>query len=260
MRFFSALYNSLYNFKWLQNQKNNFLSAWSYFFLLIFLVSGLSAIEFGYTLSGFLPEVKKEVTNWPDFQVQVTDGELKVTGPQQPLSGKVNGTKFVLDTTSDTYLDIKKMVDQDKAPVVLLDRNQISFFDESSDQLDVQSFKGLENLDFNKAIILAGIDKVSSAQVIIILSVFALIGLMFFFGMMFLSSVSIFSLTLYFLMRNNRYKLSFKNIFSIGMFAVTAPFLLAQISGFFGLSALLSLACALLFFKVVYSDKNRGVV
>lgn len=228
MSFFNSLYNSLFNIKWLRDQKNNTSWAWGYFFLLVFLISGLAIITLGYKVFQELPNVKQKIaTELPEFQAVVKNGELQVIGPSQPFVKEYGSMVFVVDTVSTGTVDIKNFVKNEESAGVLITKNKIEIY--NPENKSVQTVQPYENnFETNRSDIIKELNDFVSNKNVSIFLVLALIAVFIFLVISNLSSALLLSVIFYSITKRQKIDWKFKEIFGLSLFALTISMILDQ--------------------------------
>lgn len=229
MSFFTALYNSLYNFKWLRNQRNNTSWAWGYFFLLIILVSGLSSIILGFKYFDTAPVIKKAVYNeLPDFQAEIKNGQLQVSGLVQPYIKNYEKIAIVVDTVSTSTVDINNFVKGGDQSVLLITKDTFTAYDAQDKSTKTQTMKDIGDYKTDRTEILKKADVFFSNKMIWIATVVSFVVLFLFATVTNLLNVLFFSFLFYTISKQQKLTWKFKEIFTIGLFAVSLPIILTQ--------------------------------
>lgn len=231
MSFFTALYNSLYNFKWLRNQRSNTSWAWGYFFLLIILVSGLSTITLGFKYFDTAPVIKKAVYNeLPEFQAEVKNGQLQVSGLVQPYIKNYEKIAIVVDTVSTSTIDIKSFVKADGRSVLLITKDAFTAYDAQNKSTKTQTMKEIGDYKTDRTEILKKADIFFSNKMVWIVTVISFVVLIIFLSASNLLNILFFSFLFYTITKQQKLNWKFKEVFTVGLFTVTFPLILAQIS------------------------------
>ncbi len=231
MSFFNSLYNSLYNFKWLRNQKNNTNWAWGYFFLLIFFVAGLSTISIGLTFWNEAPKIKQQiVTDLPEFQAELKSGKIFVTGIAQPFIKKYDSLTLVVDTTVTNTVGVKSFLPNDSTAGVLLSNDRIEFYDPDSKEIKSQDYKGFSDFKTDRTGTLKTVDIIFSNKMLTIVTAITFFVLFIFLAVFNLLNILLFSWVFYLLAKRNNLDWKFKEILNIGLFAVSLPLIMMQAS------------------------------
>ncbi len=229
MSFFSTLYNSLYNFKWLRNQRNNKSWAWGYFLLLMILVSGLAAITLGYKFMDSAPSVKKAVYNeLPEFQAEVKNGQLYISGVEQPFIKNYSDISVVVDTVSTSTLDVKSFVKRDDQSVLLVTKDSFVVYNSDNKSTKTQAVKDFGDYKTDKTEILKKAEVFFSNKMMVIVVLVSFVGLLLFLSITNLLNVLFFSFLFYTIAKQQKINWQFKEVFTVGLFAITLPIILTQ--------------------------------
>lgn len=231
MSFFTSLYNSLYNFKWLRDQKNNSSWAWSYFFLLIILVAGLSTISLSFKYFDVAPDIKKTVYNeLPEFQAEVKEGQLQVSGLTQPYIKTFENLIIVVDTVSTGTMDIKNFAKQENQSVLLATKNTIEVYNADNKSIKSQKVKDFDGFKNDRAGVLKNIDAILNTKMILVATAVTFVVLWLFLVVSNLLNILFFSFLFYFFSKQQKLDWKFKEVFTVGLFTITFPLILAQVS------------------------------
>jgi hypothetical protein len=257
MSFFTALYNSLYNFKWLRNQRSNTSWAWGYFFLLIILVSGLSTITLGFKYFDTAPVIKKAVYNeMPEFQAEIKNGQLQVSGLVQPYIKNYEKIAIVIDTMSTSTVDIKSYIKADDQSVLLITKDAFTAYDAQNKSTKTQIMKDIGDYKTDRAEILKKADVFFSTKMIWIATVISFVVLFLFATASNLLNVLFFSFLFYTIAKQQKLTWKFKEVFTVGLFTVTFPLILSQMATTLYLNWVFVLVYAsLMYFVVLKKDK-----
>jgi len=230
MRFFSSLYNSLYNFKWLRNQKDNASWAWGYFCLLIFLIAGLSVVTAGVGLWYGAPKIKEAIaTNLPDFQAQISNGQLQVTGLEQPFEKRFNGVVVVVDTVTENIVDAKSFVDEGDVASLLITKNKVELYDSKKDQVRTELMAKMPNFVTDRTQVINQVNNILSERILRWMIVAMFVLLFVFLGVSNLLNVLFFSLLFYWIAKRKLLNWKFKEVFTVGLFTITLPMFLTYV-------------------------------
>ncbi len=229
MSFFTSLYNSLYNFKWLSSQKSNTSSAWSYFFLLIVLMTGLTTISMGYKLADAVPKIKQALYNeLPEFQAEVKNGQLQVNNLVQPYVKSYSRLAIVVDTVSTSTIDINSYVKQGDRSVLLITKDAFTAYDAQDKSVKTQVLKEYSDFKTDRNGVLKIADGMFSKKIFaIVMAVLFILMLVFLFSA-YLLSVLVFGFLFYSIAKQQKMNWKFKEVFNVGLFTITLPLILVQ--------------------------------
>lgn len=230
MSFFNSLYNSLYNFKWLRQQRDNTSWAWSYFFLLTFFVTGLTVIPSAFKYFSEAPNWKARIIQEvPEFQAQMKNGQLEVKNLPQPYIKKSDNSVLVVDTVSTGTLSIGQFLNGENKLGILVVKDHIEVYNPEDKKIKSQAFVAGEDVQFDRALVLEWAEKILSNKM---LSLFTLgFSAIIFVYLVAGNLITIFFVSLLFYQvskrRDGNYK--FKQVFNIGLLAITLPLILGQL-------------------------------
>ncbi len=250
MSFFNSLYNSLYNFKWLRQQKDNTSWAWGYFFLLTFLVAGLVVIPTAFKYFSEAPAWKtKMIQEVPEFQATIKNGQLSVTGLSQPYIKKYNQMVIVVDTVSTGTLSVKQFVGSDKETGILATKDRMEFYNPQDQSVNVQNFSSIDGFTTDRAGVLNNVDKILSRRMLSLFTLVFAIIILLYLVLGNLLNVLFIGLVFFHWSKKRNLGYTFKQIFTVGLFAVTLPLILDQLV--VGIP-FISLAWSILFGFILY--------
>lgn len=238
MSFFNSLYNSLYNFKWLRQQRDNTSWAWSYFFLLTFFVTGLIVIPTAFKYFSDAPNWKATVSREiPEFQAQMKNGQLAVTGLSQPYIKKYDKAVIVVDTVSTTTISVQQFV-SDGALGILATKDRIEVYNPQDKTTKTEVFAAGNDFQIDRNFILNWTDKILNNKTLTLftLAFSVVIFLYLFVGS--LLNIFFISLVFYYFGKKRNLDYKFKQVFCVGLFAVTLPMILDQLISVFPLMSL----------------------
>jgi len=266
-----AFYKSLYDFKWLGQQKKSFKKGFIYFLLFMALMALEMIIQFGMIVPAGVKEAKNIFKNdVPDFTLLATGGFLKVDGLEQPYiyrSGNEdkNNFVFVVDTipSSTTNLSVRDYMGESDTDGVLLKRDEFQIYNAKEGKTEIQSFEGLPDFQSSKTDMINFLDKWSTLAIwglIILGSLFVT----FFWGLGKLIYLFLISGVVFVVSSIAAKQWRYREIYVVGLYAVTLPTILLIILdliplriNFFYTAALLLFMIAPLFVKVkAESDKK----
>ncbi len=258
MRFFTSLYNSLYNFKWLRDQKNNRTWAWSYFFLLIFFVAGLNTITIGFAYLDKIPTIKQQIVNEvPEFQAVSKDGQLQVSGLTQPYIKNYQGIDLVVNTISTTTVYAKDFVTGTDKAVVLIAKDRVEVYNVDTKEIKTENIKDLGDFQTDRTKVLENADKLASNKTIAILTAFTFVALFIFLTVVNLLNVLLFSIAVYFIAKRKPAPWKFKEIFQVGLFAISFPMILTQFGSDVYANGLFAVVYAVWMYFAVLKDYSK---
>lgn len=258
MRFFTSLYNSLYNFKWLRDQRSNTAWAWSYFFLLIFFVAGLNTITIGFAYLDKIPSIKKQIVNEvPEFQAVSKDGQLQVSGLIQPYIKNYQGIDLVVNTIPTATVYAKDFVTGTDKAVILIAKDRIEVYNTETKEVKTETIKDLGDFTADRAKVLENADKLASNKTIAILIALTFVALFVFLTVVNLLNVLFFSTVVYFITKRKSDQWKFKEVFQVGLFAISFPMILTQFGSDLYVNGLFAVVFGVWMYFAVLKDYNK---
>lgn len=241
MAFFTALYKSLYDVAWLKANKENRAGAWKYFFgFTAVLTIGTVAVMSGSLFSEIKPAREKALAAMPEFAAVFKGGELSITGLKQPFTYRGDSkdeTKFVVvvDTVSTTTPELATLLDNEESGI-LITKQKAEFFDAKQQSGRTQYWQNMPDTSFNRARAASLITKFSSPPFLVLLLV--IIGLFLFAGLIIgkLFLIIIATLIALIVARLAKRAWQWRELFTVGLFAITLPSLASLVLPFFGVA------------------------
>lgn len=236
MFFLKAFYRSLFDTMWLREQRLFVGRAWSYAILMIAIVGALQILPVVMRLPEIFKGLQTAVVAMPDFTAHIENDQLRVEGLPQPYRaafGSGAGTiELVVDTVSSTTPSIATIVTS-SANVVLITARDLTFYDQESGSTQVQSFAGMSGGAEDKATFSkADVVKLGDRLVQIGPSVLGAL-IVFFFAVALVVGKILYLLVIaaivYWATRARRNGWTFGQVFTVGLFALTLPTLIATI-------------------------------
>lgn len=263
MWFFTSLYRSLFDFRWLKERKNNAGASWSYFFLFLFLLAGLTAIPFFLQMPSGLKEMRiLAEKNVPDFKAEWKSGELSITQLVQPFVWNEKNFSMVIDTATTTNLQLKNLLKSPTDSGILVTKDRVEIYDVSKNSSRVQFWKDFPDYSITKTGILAYADKWLSPVSLYLISALLFLGI--YIGLVISKLFILLFVTILVFIINNLAKKgwTFRQLFYVGLFAMTLPSIaLAALSWVGGSISLLysSILLVILLMVIFVSDKKEIV-
>ena len=263
MWFFTSLYRSLFDFRWLKERRNNSGQSWSYFFLFLFLLAGLTLIQLFLGMPSGIKEMRSLAEkNLPDFKAEWKGGELNITQLEQPFIWSEKNFVLVIDTATTTNLQLKDWLKSPTDSGVLITKSQAEFFDANKGSSRVQYWKDVPDYSITKTELLAKADKWLSPAMVYLFSVLMFLGL--YIGLIVSKLFVLLLVTILVLIVNNFAKKgwTFKQLFNVGLFAMTLPSIALTSLSLAGgrINLLYSLILLAILLMVVFVKDNKEVV
>jgi hypothetical protein len=220
-------------------------------------VAGLSTVSLGYKYFEEAPKLKQMVySELPEFQAEVKDGQLQVTGIEQPYIKSFENFAIVVDTVATGTLDIKSFVKQDTQSVLLVTKDNFEVYDGQSKTIKKQSVKEFNNSKTDRADVLKIADSAFSNKIIWMVIIFCFVILFIFFVVSNLLNVLFISYLFYSITKYKKLGWKFKEVFTVGLFTVTLPLILTQAAPSFYLNWVFMLVFAgWMYLVVIKKDK-----
>lgn len=254
MRFGQSLLHSLYDAAWLYAKRTNMRQAWSYFFVFTVFACLVSLIPAYIAMPVAVGAVKNVVqTKVPDFKATMNGGTLAVEQLAQPwtLEQEDDGDKIriVVDTTSSSTQSAGTHL-QGGVSAVLINSHQLEMYDARIGESRTQDWSNVPNFTFTKNDLVSAVNSLSQpgSQVFIAIALTlavicgALIGNLW--------SLLIVTIIVFLLAKLLRRAWGMKELFTIGLYAVTLPTILGIVFAVFGLASGLVYFLALLAFMI----------
>lgn len=263
MWFFNSLYRSLFDFRWLKERRNNSGSAWSYFFLFIFLLVGLILIPLFVQLPGDVKELRALADkNLPEFQVQLKGGELAVNNVEQPFVLKEKDFVLVVDTATTTDVQLKNWLESSSTSGILVTKSHFEVYNAVKDSTQIQSWKEMPDFSTTKAELMAFMDKWFKPLAMWLVGVVMFVGL--FIGLVITKLITLLFVSLVVLVIGGIAKKgwTFKQLFNVGLFALTLPSILLIALGWVGgqVSFLYSAILLAVMLVIMFLKDNKEVI
>lgn len=220
MRFFASFYKSLSNFSWLK-EKKQYSGGWSYFVLLVFFLSGLSAIFIFFSALNLVNFLQNQINQAPEFKLELKDGVLSAANIAQPFKYTVaeDNTQLIVDTGNTANIQNYAGAGQN---VVLVAKDKAVMYNAKSGQTKEESFKELPNFTLDKATVLKTLGFLNSTQGRAIFITGFMVAQLLVLFIMYLANILFCSFLIY-LLAKKRLGVTFKEVFNIGLFAITLP-------------------------------------
>lgn len=231
--FFTSFVQSTYNIAWLKERKNDLGKAVSYAILFLLAISVIRDFPILWQLPRVFRDVQHTfVQTVPDFRAEWKGGELEVTNLQQPYIYRMGDGKeaFVLavDTVSTSTVALEDVVKESPAQGLLITRTGMRIYDAKQGQERVQLWKDVPNTVFTKEQAVTFVNKFTGTfgyliapLIIFFIFVATVIGK---FVYLLLVALVVKVVTLF-----TKVRPTFKEIYTVGLFAITVPTLLQML-------------------------------
>jgi hypothetical protein len=237
MKFFKAFYNSIFDFRWLSAQRGTAKNGLAYFFILIFVITlGIGSFASWQAIK-FYRIIKVEFQNKiPDFQADFKGGKLKVTKLEQPYNFEYitpekknfDAVRFFIhiDTVStSTVAGVERLNSfiKNKTDIVaLLTGEEIIFYDgNKGGQITINNFSEVPDTSFDKEKIKGFLDKAGQYMPLVIFGIFIIAYISQAASKILF--LAFWSLILLAVSKIAKKDWKYKELFSVGLFAITLP-------------------------------------
>lgn len=233
MFYVKAFINSLYNFSWIKNQKDDFKKSTNYFIIFIFLLSFFYASHITFIS---VPKIQKTLDpileKYKDISLEVKEDKINISGIEEPLELKIidknsDTNLFIyIDTTSSSdYLFYSKNdVNEDR---LIINSSSIALYGKKGERY-IQSAEKFSDFKINKNFIDSFFSNSKNILIFSLLSYFVIFTFVKFINLLFLSSL------FYFIYKIRKKKsFNFKQILAMGFYLITGPSLFVAILAIF---------------------------
>jgi len=234
----AAIIHSLYDAPWLKARKNKLGAAFKYAALLLLFTLALYVVPLVFTRPQEFIKIKNQIiTEVPPFQATVRQGELTITGPAQPYRWVSPDQRFVfvVDTKATTSPGLESMLAPGQSGL-LITRQLSQIYDAARGSDNIQYWRNAPDGSLNKDELVAGINRLTSPRVLIPLGLltFLLVYAGFFISK--LISLLVVGLVCLVFSAAGRRGWRFKELFAVGLYALTFPTLVSFILFWLGVN------------------------
>lgn len=150
--FTSTFTKSCYDLSWLKKQRQARRSAWRYFAFLVLLLTLVSVVPIWVVLPGLLRGLKAEVQGRvPAFSATIRDGRLTIEGVPQPfVTTTGSGLVVLVDTRTQSSSTLQGMLSPGQSGL-LVSRDKLEWFDARASRGRTQYWQGTPDTSFTKA-------------------------------------------------------------------------------------------------------------
>lgn len=265
MWFFKTFYRCLFDIEWLRTLRKYPRVAWGYATVFIVVIAILQILPTAlFALPRGFHEVELALKDTvPDFTANVRGGTLSVEKLAQPFvhEQKTDDSTFrvAVDTVSTSTVAIESYIkDKDHDAVLLFSRDAVSYYDGSDGQTQVEQFAGSPDSTFTKGDLTAMFDKLKKFGVPLLGVLLTLAFVVFSYLGKLLSLLGL-TLIIYVVVRARKLTWSFKDLWTVGLFALTLPTLIQSIGRWLALplGPLYTIVFLFLMFAVVFGEKKE---
>lgn len=233
MRFYHAFRNSLYNVAWLKRQKSHPGQAWSYFFIFVWCLAIVKTVPVLITLPGFARDLRQELTtSVPDFSAALKNGELAVTGLDQPFIHRAPDENLVVvvDTVSTSSQALSAFLLSGESGI-LVTKSAVEIFDAKRGEGQTQQWKDAPDFSIDKAKLVDWINRFLRPGIVILAGIMVTVALLVASLVAQLVVLLIASLLTFFASAVTGRGWKFAELFTVALYATTLPSLLALVFG-----------------------------
>lgn len=246
MWFFNSFVKSLYDLNWLRDRREKLGKAFSYLFLFTFFVVGLNFVSM--SVAFYKSDLRKDANTFlseklPDFTATIKNGELLITGLEQPfIKTDVEGQNrfvIVVDTVSTGTLRLEDYLQNTTKAMsgVLITKDKFEMYDLGKDQFQSQSFRDVKDLSFDRARVLSLVDKFLSKPMLFLYSLIMFLFLYVGAIARKLIGILLASVLILVVVKIAKRQWKFKEIFAVGAYATTLGTVVGAVIGSVGVPA-----------------------
>ncbi|MFA7314639.1 MAG: DUF1189 family protein [Candidatus Magasanikbacteria bacterium] len=257
MYYLKAFLNSFYNFSWLRTQVNSGKKSANYIVLFILALSLVAASFMSYMIPKKLIDLRDGLmNNVPNFSATMTDNHLAVNNLVQPYTFESDDLLVRVDTAvSSTDFSFDKFVNGLKKDVLYFTSTSMYSYDSASGYTNYTIYQSIPNKTFDKQFILNYSNSILHNTKLF----FGIFLLMSFIGFSVfkLLNLLLISLVVYLINKNSQSdKLTFGQIYTMGLFALTGPSVLVAVLQLFNYSISFLYSILLVVILVIVSSKK----
>ena len=230
MYYIKAFLNSFYNFSWLRLQANNGKKSANYIVLFILVLSFGTSAFLSYTAPKKIIELRDDVLSQiPDFSATMEDNHLSINNLEQPYIFEGDDIIMRIDTTaSSTNFNFDEFVNGSKKDTLYFTSTTMYSYDGASGYKNINVYHDIPNKTFDKPFVMSYTDGFLHNTKLF----FGAFLLMSFVGFSVFKLLNLLLITLLvFLINKNSQsdKLTFGQIYTMGLFALTGPSVIVAI-------------------------------
>lgn len=264
MRFIENFKKSIYDVAWLRQQKAEPKKAWRYFLALLAVLVAVTTLPLLVSLPKAARSVREQIGSIPDFKATLRDGSLTITGLSEPAVFKQSdNVTVVVNTSAAASTSLDKFLEKPGESGLLVARDRIEILDGSSGERRIQYWKGMPDYALTKIQLLENVDKYLRPGYLALFAIIILVAAYLAAVAAQLVSILVVSAIVLLAAKFRKYTWRFGELFTVGLFAVTLPTIIAALLTLIGLGtpslhflALLAFMLAVVFTK----DKDKEVV
>ncbi len=240
MFYFKAFLRALYDHKWMRKNRHDMGRAGAYFVFFVLFLSALYAGFFSWKIPRLVEQYRAPVMERiPEFEMKIEQGRMRVDKLNEPyvFTGQGNGEEIVVvvDTQTDPdQVSLSNFVDTDSQIGFMLLRDRVLIHDPGQNQTRVQYYdQDLSGVSLTRSDMDKWANRLSAGLPYF---VFFLILLGFFAALVIgkLVYLAIISLVIWTSARLGYRDWTYKQVYTLGLYAVTLPSLAKFLFDIFG--------------------------
>ncbi|MFA6105352.1 MAG: DUF1189 family protein [Patescibacteria group bacterium] len=261
---YKAFLNSLYNPVWLKKQRFAADRAWTYFSLWVFVLSVAVAVPISLSAWPIITNGQKYFSsNVPDFEANFKNGSLQVNRLAQPFVYRIND-QFVLvvDTVRTTTAALTDYVTSTSKASLFVTADRMEFNDSESGQSRIQKWANVPDGTVTKGQLESTLKNFLKPWFYFLGVIAVFIGFYVVFFISKLYTILVVALVVSVMAKFTGRNLKLKNLFIIGLYAITLPSIIGMAFTLMGIGISYVEFMAMLAFMlaVVMSEKSKKVV
>ncbi len=223
MRFLIAFRNSLSNIAWLKANRASTTGAWRYFSLFVLLLTMAIAVPVGVAVAPMVREVRQVAEKGlPPFSATMASGTLSIVGLDQPLRLEREGVTVYIDTVATSTIT------RLNTNSIVISRRGVLVYNAVTDREETRLFDTVPDGTATSEMVANTILQITSPGALILWAFgFVLLLFITFFVIKVWLLIIVTSLV-YLVAQISGRPWYFKELFTVGLFALTLPTLLVM--------------------------------
>jgi hypothetical protein len=223
MRFLIAFRNSLSDISWLKANRVSTVGAWRYFSSFIFLLTVVVALPIGLAAMPVVQEVRQVAEKGlPTFSATMASGTLSIAGLEQPFVVERNGMTVYVDTVATNTIS------RLNTNSITVSRLGVTVYNATTDREETRLWDIVPNGTATSEMVASNLLQLTSPTALVLWAFgFVLLLFITFFVIKVWLLIVVTSLV-YLVGQLVRRPWYFKELFTMGLFAITLPTLLVM--------------------------------
>ena len=221
----------MYNVTWLKEQRLFPGKAWSYYFIFTLVVAVLTVVPIAVRLPGVLKTAQSAITTKvPDFSATFKGGTLSITNLPQPYMYTFSGNmQLVVDTVSTNTLHVRDYLKGTEASGLLVTRDGMELYDAAQGDGRTQTWSNVSDTTLTKESFVTVLTKMARWPIMVLISFGLVVGA--YIGLAISRLISLFVAVVIAVLIGALLRRSWKvkELFTLGLYAVTLPSLIALV-------------------------------